>query len=89
MVSGTAKTTIRPTPEALSRADPTLLEMIRYIRHLLDRHDPSEIAHNASLVYLATLTAFKDARLLELAWVPSLTLDIGDREYEIIISEVR
>jgi len=88
MIEGNAKTTIRPTAEALSHADPTLFEMIRYIRHVLDRHDPSEIAHNAALIYLAMFTAFRDAKLLELDWVPSLSLDIGDREFEIVISQV-
>ena len=62
--------------------------MIRYIRHSLDRHDPGEIAHNAALVYLAMFTAFRNAKLWELDWAPSLSLDIGDREYEIVISHV-
>lgn len=88
MIDDNAKTVIRPTSEALSHADPTLHEMIRYIRHVLDRHDPGEIAHNAALVYLAMFTAFRDAKLLELDWAPSLSLDIGDREYEIVISHV-
>ena len=88
MIDDTAKTIIRPTAEALSHADPTLFEMIRYIRHVLDRHDPAEIAHNASLIYLAMFTAFRDAKLLELEWVPSLSLDIGDQEFEIVISQV-
>ena len=88
MIDDSTKTVIRPTAEALSHADPTLFEMIRYIRHLLDRHDPGEIAHNAALVYLAMFTAFRDAKLLELDWAPSLSLDIGDREYEIVISRV-
>ena len=88
MVDDTAKTIIRPTAEALSHADPTLFEMIRYIRHVLDRHDSSEIAHNAAMIYLAMFTAFKDAKLLELDWAPSLSLDIGDREFEIVISQV-
>jgi len=88
MTDDNAKTVIRPTSEALSHADPTLHEMIRYIRHVLDRHDPREIAHNAALVYLAMFTAFRDTKLLELDWAPSLSLDIGDREYEIVISHV-
>jgi len=88
MIDDNAKTVIRPTSEALSHADPTLHEMIRYIRHVLDRHDPGEIAHHAALVYLAMFTAFRDAKLLELDWAPSLSLDIGDREFEIVISEV-
>jgi len=88
MIDDTAKTIIRPTAEALSHADPTLFEMIRYIRHVLDRHDPAKIAHHAALVYLAMFTAFRDAKLLELDWAPSLSLDIGDREFEIVISEV-
>jgi hypothetical protein len=88
MIDDNAKTVIRPTSEALSHADPTLHEMIRYIRHVLDRDDPGEIAHHAALVYLAMFTAFRDAKLLELDWAPSLSLDIGDREYEIVISHV-
>lgn len=88
MDEDSAKTVIRPTAEALSHADPTLFEMIRYIRHALDRPDPGEIAHNAALIYLAMFTAFRDAKLLELDWVPSLSLDIGDREFEIVISHV-
>lgn len=88
MVDNTAKTIIRPTAETLSHADPTLFEMIRYIRHLLDRHDPAEIANNAALIYLAMFTAFRDAKLLELDWAPCLSLDIGDREFEIVISQV-
>ena len=62
--------------------------MVRYIRHVLDHHDPSEIAHNAALIYLGMFTAFKDAKLLELDWAPSLSLDTGDREFEIVISQV-
>lgn len=88
MGDGNAKTIIRPTPEALSTADSTLFEMIRYVRHVINRHDPSEAAHNAALVYLAVVTAFKDEKLLELDWVPSLSLDIGDNEFEIVISQV-
>jgi len=88
MIDDRAKTVIRPTAEALTHANPTLFEMIRYIRHALDRHDPGEIAHNAALIYLAMFTAFRDAKLLELDWAPSLSLDIGDREYEIVISRV-
>jgi hypothetical protein len=88
MINDNVKTVIRPTSEALSHADPTLHQMIRYIRHVLDRHDPGEIAHNAALIYLAMFTAFRDAKLLELDWAPSLSLDIGDREYEIVISHV-
>jgi hypothetical protein len=88
MIDDNAKTVIRPTSEALSHADPTLHEMIRYIGHVLDRHDPGEIAHNAALIYLAMFTAFRDAKLLELDWAPSLSLDIGDREFEIELSHV-
>jgi hypothetical protein len=88
MIDDNVKTVIRPTAEALSHADPTLHEMIRYILHVLDRRDHGEIAHNAALVYLAMFTAFRDAKLLELDWAPSLSLDIGDREYEIVISHV-
>jgi hypothetical protein len=88
MIDDNVKTVIRPTSEALSHADPTLHEMIRYILHVLDRRDPGEIAHNAALIYLAMFTAFRDAKLLELDWAPSLSLDIGDREYEIVISHV-
>lgn len=88
MVDDNTKIVIRPTSEALSQADPTLHGMIRYIRHVLDRYDPSEIAHNAALIYLAMFTTFRDAKLLELDWAPSLSLDIGDREFEIVISHV-
>lgn len=88
MDEDSARTVIRPTAEALSHADPTLFEMIRYIRHALERHYPDEIAHNAALIYLAMFTAFRDAKLLELDWVPSLSFDIGDQEYEIVISHV-
>ena len=88
MGDDTAKAIIHPSVEDLSDPNPTLFEMIRYIRHVLDRHDPAEIAHNAALVYLAMFTAFRDAKLLELDWAPSLSLDIGDREFEIVISEV-
>ena len=88
MIDDTAKTIIRPTAEALSHADPTLFEMIRYIRHVLDRHDTSEVAHNAAQIYLAMFTAFGDANLPELDWAPSLSLDIGDQEFEIVISQV-
>jgi hypothetical protein len=88
MNDGNGKTIIRPTLEALSNADPTLFEMIRYIRYVIDRKDPSEAAHNAALIYLAVFTAFKEEKLLELDWVPSLSLDIGDKEFEIVISKV-
>jgi len=77
MIDDTAKIIIRPTAEALSHADPTLFEMIRNVRHVLDRHDPSEVAHSAALIYLAMFTAFRDAKLLELEWAPSLSQDIG------------
>jgi hypothetical protein len=62
--------------------------MIRHIRDVIDRHDPNEAAHNASLVYLAVFTAFGDEKLSELDWVPSFSLDIGDREFEIVIPQV-
>jgi hypothetical protein len=88
MSDGNGKTIIRPTLEALSNADPTLFEMIRYIRHAIDRKDPSEAARNAALIYLAVFTAFKEEKLLERDWVPSLSLDIGDKEFEIVISKV-
>jgi hypothetical protein len=88
MGDGNAKTIIRPTAESHSNADPTLFEMIRYIRHVIDRHHPNEASHNASLVYLAVFAAFKDEKLLELDWVPSLSLHIGDKEFEIVISQV-
>jgi len=88
LVDDSPKTVIRPTAEALSHADPTLFEMIRNIRHVLERHDPGEIGHNAALIYLAMFTAFRDAKLLELDSVPSLSLDIGDQEFEIVISHV-
>ena len=87
MIDDNVKTVIWPTSEALSHANPTLHEMIRYIRHVLDGHDPGEIAHNAALIYLAMFTAFRDPKLLELDWAPSLSLDIGDRD-EIVVSRV-
>ena len=62
MIDDNVKTVIRPTSEALSHADATLHEMIRYIWHVLDRHDPGELAHNAALICLAIFTAFKDAK---------------------------
>jgi hypothetical protein len=60
MGDGNAKTIIRPTAESLSNADPTIFDMIRCIRHVIDLHDLNEAAHNASLVYLAAFTAPKD-----------------------------
>jgi hypothetical protein len=88
MIDDNLKTVIWPTSEALSCADPTLHEVIRYIRHVLDRHDPDETADNAALEHPAMFTAFRDAKLLELDWVPSLYPDIGDREFQIVISHV-
>lgn len=48
MVGGNIEPTFRPMSEALFDADPTLLEMTRYTRHMLDLHDPSKIAHKAA-----------------------------------------
>jgi hypothetical protein len=41
------------------------------------------VAHNAALTYLAMITAFQQAKLVELDWVPVLAIDVGDTEYQV------
>jgi hypothetical protein len=88
MVDDDARTTIRPTARVLPRADLTLFERIRYIRHVLGCHDPGEIVDNAAIIYLVMSTAFRDAKFLGLDWVPSLPLNIEDQKIEMVISHV-
>ena len=75
--------TLRPSIEDLNRGDPRLQEMIRFIKFLVERDNDKEVAHNASLAYLAIITAFQQAGLVEAEWVPVLTIDVGDVEYEV------
>ena len=75
--------TLGPTIEDLNKGDPRLQEMIRFIRFLVERDTDKEVAHNASLAYLALVTAFQQAGLVEVEWAPVLAIDIGDVEYEV------
>jgi hypothetical protein len=80
--------TLRPTIEDLNKGDPHLQEMIRFIKFLIERDTDQEVAHNASLAYLALITAFQQAGLVETDWTPVLAIDVGDVEYEVSKSTV-
>ena len=46
-------------------------------------------ARNASLIYLAVISAFSAERLLQVAWALRLLIDIGEREFEVRLAKVR
>lgn len=77
------RTILRPVPTELQAGDQHLLEMQRYIRHLVAVPDKEAAAHNASLAYLAMMHAFAEEGLLQLGWAPRLVIDLRDREYEV------
>ena len=74
---------INPTMSDLERGDPHLPEMISFLRHLVQGKTQREAAKNAALAYLALMTAFQQEGMVELEWVPSLAIDVGDIEYEV------
>jgi hypothetical protein len=74
---------LKPTITDLNNGDPNLQEMVRYIQHLLHGSDAQIVAHNAALTYLAMMTAFQQAGLVELEWVPVLAIDVGNTEYQV------
>ena len=80
--------TLRPTIQDLKKGDPHLQEMIRFIKFLVERDNDEEVAHNASLAYLAIITAFQQAGLVEAEWAPVLSIDVGDVEYEVRANSV-
>ena len=73
----------KPTIKDLNKGDPRLQEMIRFITFLFEHDTDKEVAHNASLAYLALVTAFQQAGLVEVEWAPVLAIDVGDVEYEV------
>jgi hypothetical protein len=82
-MSGKPQVTLRPTITDLKNGDPTLQEMVRFIKHLVHGSNAQTAAHNAALTYLAMITAFQQAGLVELDWVPVLAIDVGDTEYQV------
>ena len=82
-MSGKSRLTLKPTIDDLNHGDSNLKEMMRFIKHLIHRSDAQTVAHNAALAYLAMISAFQQAGLVELEWVPVLTIDVGDAEYEV------
>ncbi len=61
-----------PTEAEIEVADRHLLKMMRYIEDLLNQSEPKVVAENASLVYLAVMTAFRNKDLLQIAWAPQV-----------------
>ncbi len=74
---------LRPTEAEIKVAHSHLLEMIEYIETLLSQSDPQVVAQNASFVYLAVMTAFTKKGLLQLAWAPRVSIEIGAQDYEV------
>jgi hypothetical protein len=75
--------TLRPTITDLINGDSTLLEMVRFIKHLVHGSNAQIAGHSAALRYLAMITAFQQAGLVESDWVPVLAIDVGDTEYQV------
>jgi hypothetical protein len=57
--------------------------MIKYIRRLISVSDPEAAAMNAATAYLALITAFPDEKVIQVAWAPSLVVELDSQEYEV------
>ena len=77
------RTQLWPTVSDISSGDPYLPELVRYARHLTGGPDTDTSARNASVVYLAVITAFAAGGLMQVEWAPRLLIDINEREFEV------
>ena len=74
---------LKPSSQDLITGDAHLSEMIKYIRRLISVSDPEVAAMNAATAYLALITAFSDENVIEVAWAPSLVVQLDSQEYEV------
>jgi hypothetical protein len=74
---------LRPTITDLNNGNPNLQKMVRFIGQLIHDSNAQIAGHNAALTYLAIMTAFQHAGLVELDWAPVLAIAVGDTEYQV------
>jgi hypothetical protein len=82
-LSSATKRIIALTPADLDVENTVLSDFITFARHVIEQSDPAKAAKYAGILYLALISAFEAAAMLEYEWAPALTLEIQSIEFEV------
>ena len=85
--SSTPRHIIKLSPADLDVENPALIDFIKFSRHVIDQTDAKKAARYAGMLYLALVSAFEAAGMVEYEWVPALNLEIQSMEYEVSCSD--
>ena len=60
---------------------------VQFVRMSVSQSNPAIAAKNAAIAYRALITGFVEGGMMEIEWVPRLVIEVGDREFEVRITD--
>ena len=80
------RTLVEATAEDLRDSGGSVHNMVQFVRMSVSQSNP---AKNAAVAYRALITGLVEGGMMEIEWAPIIVVEVGDREFEVRIRNLR